>query len=222
MARDIEQFDLLNTRSQLRRAARHAYDFYRGAIPLERCEAVVQESYELLNRTAAIKRHLVALADRWSIDRLRRVGILDKRLGQTVPEVLFVDTDDSGAAAAAATLLTFYARGRVHASSAGEKPAAELDATLVRVAGELDIDLADAFPKSVTPEAVQVADVVILLGEATVPALGVDWAEHQVQRWDLPPLADQPDDTIRDAFVELDRHTLMLLADMLATPTTTD
>lgn len=222
MSRDIEQFDLLNTRSQLRRAARHAFDYYRGAIPLERCEAVVQESYDLLERTAVIKRHLVALADRWSIDRLRRVGILDKRLHQTVPEVLFVDTDDSGAAAASAAMLTFYARSRVHASSAGEKPAAELDPALVRVAGELGIDLADAFPKSVTPEAVQVADVVILLGEATVPAIDMDWAAHQIQHWDLSALADQPDDTIRDALVDLDRHTLILLADLLTTPARTD
>jgi arsenate reductase len=119
-------------------------------------------------------------------------------------------------------LLTFYARGRMHASSAGEKPAAEPDATLVRVAGELDIDLAATFPKPITPEAVQVADVVILLGEATVPPLDVDWAEHHVQRWDLPTFADQSDDTIRDALVELDRHTLLLLADLLTKPTSTD
>jgi hypothetical protein len=167
MGRDIEKFELLNTRSQLRRAARHAFGFYRGAIPLERCESVVQESYDLLDRTAVIKRHLVALAERWSIERLRRVGILDKRLHRTVPEVLFVDADDSGAAAAAAVLLARYARERAHTSSAGEKPAGELDPALVRVAGELDIDLADAFPKSLTSEAIQVADLVVTLGEAT-------------------------------------------------------
>lgn len=88
----------------------------------------------------------------------------------------------------------------------------------MRVAGELDIDLADAFPKSVTSEAVQVADVIITLGEAALSAVGVDLAERQVRHWDLPVLADQPDDAIRDVLVELDRHTLLLLADLLAMP----
>lgn len=215
MVRDIEQLDLLNTRSQLRRAAQHAFDFYRGAIPLDRCEAVVQESYELLGRTAVIKRHLVALADRWSIERLRRVGILDQRLSRTLPEVLFVDTDDSGTAAAAAALLTGYARGRVHASSAGDIPAAALDPALLRVAGELDIDLSDAFPKSVTSEAVQVADLVIVLGDATLDADGADLTDDQIRHWDLPSLADSPDDVIHEALDDLDRRTLRLLADLL-------
>lgn len=223
MGRDIESLELLNTRSQLRRAAMHAFDYYRGAIPLEECESVVQESYDLLERSAVIKRHLVALADKWSIDRLRRFGILGKRLSRTVPEVLFVDADDSGAAAAAAVLLGRYARDRVHASSAGEKPAANLDPALVRVAGELDIDLTDSFPKSVTMEAVQVADVVITLGEASrdgaFAAIRVQATERQqVRHWDLPTLTDCPDDTIGDALGEIDRRTLMLLADLLARP----
>jgi arsenate reductase (thioredoxin) len=215
MARDIEQFDLLNTRSQLRRAARHAFGYYQGAIPLDQCEAVVQESYDLLDRTAVIKRHLVALAEKWSIERLRRVGILDERLSRTVPEILFVDTDDTGLAAAAAALLTGYGRGRVHASSAGEKPAAELDPALARVAAELDIDITDAFPKSVTSEAVRVADVIVTLGAADLAVAG---EEHQMRHWDLPALTDQPDDAIRAVLTDVDRRTLLLLADLLATP----
>lgn len=218
MARDIEQLDLLNTSSQLRRAALHAFDFYRGAIPLDRCEAVVQESYELLGRTAVVKRHLVALADRWSIERLRRVGILDQRLSRTVPEILFIDADDSGAAAAAAALLSGYARGRVHASSAAQSPAAELNPALVRVAGQLDIDLSDAFPKTVTSEAIQVANLVITLSGATVDTDHADLPDHQVQHWGLPNLAGAPDDAIRDVLNDLDRRVLKLLADLLATP----
>lgn len=218
MVRDIEQFELLNTRSQLRKAARHAFEFYRGAIPLEQCEAVVQESYDLLDRTAVVKHWLVALTERWSIDRLRRVGILDQRLSRTVPEVLFVDIDDSGLAAAAAALLARYAGGRVHVSSAGEKPAAEMDPAVVRVAGELDIDLTNAFPKAVTPEAVAVADIITTLGEATLSDHRADAVERQVRHWDVPAIADRPDDVIRPALVDLDRRILLLLADLLAVP----
>lgn len=35
------------------------------------------------------------LAERWALDRLRRLGILDNRLTHSVPEVLFVDRHDS-------------------------------------------------------------------------------------------------------------------------------
>jgi len=216
MARDIEQFELLNTGSQLRKAARHGFEFYRGAIPLDQCEAVVQESYDLLNRNAVVKHWLVALADRWSIDRLRRVGILQERLSQTVPEVLFVDTDDSGLAASAAALLSRYAGGRLHVSSAGEKPAAEMDPAVVRVAGEADIDLASAFPKSITQEAVQVADVIITLGDATSVVEHAAAAERQVLHWEVAAVADRSEDTIRAALVDVDRRTLMLLADLIA------
>jgi arsenate reductase len=222
MVRDIEQLDLLNTSSQLRRAALHAFDFYQGAIPLERCEAVVQESYELLGRSAVIKRHLVALADRWSIERLRRVGILDRQLSQTMPEILFVDADDSGLAAAAAVLLSSYARDRVHASSAAMSPAAELDSALVQAAARMDIDLADAFPKTVTSEAIQVADLVVTLGEVPLEADRVDAADHEVRHWDLPGLTDRSEDGLRDVLSDLDRRVLRLLADVLTPAEATD
>jgi arsenate reductase (thioredoxin) len=231
MGRNIEEFELLNTRSQLRRAAAHAYDYYRGAIPMSDCESIVNESYDLLGQTAVIRHHLVALADRWSIERLRRVGILANRLGRTVPEVLFVDVDDSGAAAAAGALLAGYARGRVNASSAGQKPAAAINADLVRVAAEVDLDLVDAFPKALTGEALQVADVVVTLGQAgldpepsiaqadpAVDATGVAGGHRRTLHWDLPILDDQADEVIHAAIQDLDRRVLVLLAELLTPP----
>ncbi|TQM06100.1 low molecular weight phosphatase family protein [Pseudonocardia kunmingensis] len=227
MRRNIEDFELLNTASQLRRAAMHAFDYYRGAIALADCQSIVEESYELLGQTAVIKAHLVALADRWSIERLRRVGILDNRLGRTAPEVLFVDLDDSGPAATAAALLAGYARGRVNTSSAGQKPAAGTDPALVRVAADAGLDLTEVFAKAVTREALQVADVVITLGPASLdpeylavpestadgqPAVG---RHRRVLHWDLPVLDDQPDDVIRAAIDDLDRRVLGLLVELL-------
>lgn len=64
MGRSLEDFQLLNIQSQLRRAASHAFTFYLGAIPVEECQAVVDESYELLDKTARIKYHLVPLTER--------------------------------------------------------------------------------------------------------------------------------------------------------------
>jgi arsenate reductase (thioredoxin) len=225
MGRNIEEFELLNTRSQLRRAAMHAYDYYRGAIRVEECQAVVDESYDLLGRSAVIKHHLVALADRWSIERLRRLGIMDKRLGRTVPEVLFIDADDAGPAAAAAAMLAGYARGRVLTSSAGLKPTAGTDPAIARVATDLNVDLADAFPKAVTREALHVATAIVTLGEVSASdtqlAGATEEAAGQLPRtlhWDLPALDDETDDVIRAALEALDVKVLSLLADLLATP----
>ncbi|RZT85644.1 protein-tyrosine-phosphatase [Pseudonocardia sediminis] len=225
MGRDIEEFELLNTASQLRRAAVHAFDYYRGAIPIEDCQSIVEESYELLGQSAVITTHLVALADRWSIERLRRVGILDNRLGRTAPEVLFVDLDDSGPAAAAAALLAGYARGRVNTGSAGQKPAAGTDPALARVAAGAGLDLTEVFPKAVTREALQVADVVITLGRAGLdqeypgpePVTGAQVAgrHRRVLHWELPVLDGQSDDVVRAAIDDLDRRVLGLLVELL-------
>ena len=222
MGHNLEEFELLNIRSQLQRAAMHAFNFYRGAIPLAECQAVVEESYELLGRTAVIKHHLVALADRWSIERLRRIGILGDRLGRTAPDVLFVDKDDAGLAAAAAALLAGYARGRVHAGSAGHQPAPGLDPTLTRIAAERDLDVSDAFPKAITAEAVQAADALVLIGGVTAPtidpiaAADAEFPRPRIERWDVPDLENQPDEAVRAALDDLDVRVLVLLAEMLS------
>lgn len=215
MARNIEEFELLNTQSQLRRAAMHAFDYYGGAIPLPECQAVVEESYELLGRTAVIKHHLVALADRWSIERLRRIGILGHGLRRTAPEVLFVDADDSGLAAAAAALLCGYARGRVLAGSAGFRPAACLDPAISTAAADRDLDLSDAFPKAVTTEALDAADVLVVLGDGA--ALPLEASAPRTERWELPRLSGRPADVARATLDELDIRVLALLSEVLAT-----
>jgi protein-tyrosine-phosphatase len=224
MGRNIEEFELLNTRSQLRRAAMHAFDYYRGAIPMDECRAVVRESYDLLGETAVIKHHLVALAERWSIERLRHVGILGNRLGRTMPEVLFIDAEDTGPAAAAAAMLAGYARGRVHTGSAGLRPVTAIDPGIARVAADIGIDLSNAFPKAVTREALHVADAIVVLDDADTSTIGSPGADEEDTpqasrrlRWNIPALRDEPDDVIRAALDELDSNVLHLLADLLTT-----
>ncbi|MBX6169324.1 MAG: hypothetical protein IRY84_17025 [Thermobispora bispora] len=73
------------------------------------------------------------LAERWALDRLRRLGIVDNRLTHTVPEVLFIHRHDRTAAPVAAALLAAYTRGRVNVASAGQAPAHGVDAMAVRV-----------------------------------------------------------------------------------------
>ncbi|GAA4727479.1 arsenate reductase/protein-tyrosine-phosphatase family protein [Phytohabitans rumicis] len=215
MPRDLEQFELLNTRSQLRRAAEHAFAFYRGAISREECQQVIDDSYELLGKSARVKHHLVPLAQMWTIERLRRVGILDRRFTRTAPEVLFVDRHDTHAAPMAAALLASYARGRVHVSSAGDEPVSAIDPDVVRVLADLGVDAGEAFPKPLTDDAVRGADVIVLLADVAVVA-GSE-VTGQLLRWDVGALEGQPYEVLEAARDELDLRVLRLLADVLTT-----
>jgi len=217
MGRDLEQFELLNTASQLRRAGEHAFAFYRGAIPLDECHRVVKESYDLLGQTAVVRHHLVPLAERWTLDRLRRVGTLDRRLTRTVPEVLLVDAHDTGAAQLAAALLASYARGRVNVSSAGLEPGRGLDPMVAQTLADIGIDTGDLFIKPVTSDALQGADVIVLIG-VTLPDDELPQPQPDRQRrlvWEVADADGEIYDSVVATRNDLDRAVLRLLADLI-------
>ncbi len=81
-----------------------------------------------------------------------------------VPEVLFVCVHNAGRSQMAAALLDHHAQGRVHVRSAGTTPADEINPTVVTVMDELGIDLSTEFPKPLTTDVVEAADVVVTMG----------------------------------------------------------
>ena len=80
------------------------------------------------------------------------------------PEVLFVCVHNAGRSRMAAALLHHHAAGRVAVRSAGSAPADEVNPAVVAVMAELGIDVAREFPKRLTTDAVEAADVVITMG----------------------------------------------------------
>ncbi len=83
---------------------------------------------------------------------------------KTGPNVLFVCVHNAGRSQMAAGLLAHYAADRVIVRSAGSDPAAEINSAAIEVMSELGIDLTQGFPKPLTDEFVQAADVVITMG----------------------------------------------------------
>ena len=81
-----------------------------------------------------------------------------------IPEVLFVCVHNAGRSQMAAALLDHYAAGRVRVRSAGSAPAETIDPAFIAVMDELGLDLSEEFPKPLTTEAVQAADVVVTMG----------------------------------------------------------
>jgi protein-tyrosine-phosphatase len=80
------------------------------------------------------------------------------------PEVLFVCVHNAGRSQMAAALLAHHAHGAVDVRSAGSAPAESVNPLVVEAMAELGIDLADAFPKPLTDDAVRAADAVITMG----------------------------------------------------------
>jgi arsenate reductase (thioredoxin) len=81
-----------------------------------------------------------------------------------IPEVLFVCVRNAGRSQMAAALLAHRGRGRVHVRSAGTDPAEAINPAVVEALAELGLDTGKEFPKPLTDEAVQAADVVVTMG----------------------------------------------------------
>ena len=81
-----------------------------------------------------------------------------------IPEVLFVCTHNAGRSQMAAALLDHQAAGRVHVTSAGSQPANRLNPAVVAAMAEVGLDISREFPKPLTDDKVQAADVVITMG----------------------------------------------------------
>ena len=81
-----------------------------------------------------------------------------------VPEVLFVCVHNAGRSQMAAALLERHAAGRVVIRSAGSTPADEINPAVISVMDEMGVDLSKEFPKPLTTEVVEAADVVVTMG----------------------------------------------------------
>ena len=78
--------------------------------------------------------------------------------------VLFVCVHNAGRSQMAAGWLRHLAGDRVEVLSAGSAPADQVNRVAVEAMAEVGIDIAVARPRVLTPDAVEVADVVITMG----------------------------------------------------------
>jgi protein-tyrosine-phosphatase len=78
--------------------------------------------------------------------------------------VLFVCVHNAGRSQMAATLLHHHAAGAVRVTSAGSQPADQVNPAVREVLAEIGIDVSREFPKRLTTDAVEAADVVITMG----------------------------------------------------------
>src|SRR5215472_10862993 len=127
----------------------------------------------------------------------------EERAMAEVPEVLFVCTHNAGRSQMAAALLDRQAAGRVRVTSAGSQPATQLNPAVVAAMAEIGLDISREFPKPLTSDKVQAADVVITMGCGDACPV---YPGKRYLDWDLPDPAGLPLDQVRPIREDIERR----------------
>ena len=178
----------------LARLAEELSDKFRGVFAAETVERYVLESYTSLLRTSKVKAHLASQTVRFATDRLTALAQAKGAIAREVPEVLFICEQNAGRSQMAAVLTNALSGGRVHVRSAGSMPAAALNPAVVAAIEEIGLDVTDAFPKPLTDDVVQAADVVVTMGCGDACPI---YPGKTYQDWDLTDPAGLPIEEVR-------------------------
>lgn len=129
------------------------------------------------------------------------------------PVVLFVCVHNAGRSQMAAALLEHHAEGRVLVRSAGSTPADEINPAVVAAMAEVGLDLSGEVPKLLASEAVEAADVVVMMGcgDACPVFPGKRYLD-----WQLPDPAGRSLEEVRLIRDEIDRRVQGILTELIA------
>jgi arsenate reductase len=128
------------------------------------------------------------------------------------PTVLFVCVHNAGRSQMAAGYLAHLGAGRVEVLSAGSAPAEQINPVAVEAMLEEGIDIASEQPKVLTPEAVQLSDVVVTMGCGDECPF---FPGKRYEDWELDDPAGQGIDAVRPIRDEIRRRVEGLLAELV-------
>ena len=200
----------LITRGHLERGVDALVDEFAGTFSRETIDRYVAESLEALSGPR-LRDFVPLLVHRFARERLRALAQAEGMLVKDVPEVLFVCVHNAGRSQMAAALLDRHADGRVHVRSAGSTPADEINTEVVQAMDELGVDLGQEFPKPMTDEFVQAADVVITMGCGDACPI---YPGKRYEDWELDDPAEADLDGVRRIRDEIDRRVRRLLDEL--------
>jgi arsenate reductase (thioredoxin) len=166
---------------------------------------------------APVQTHVRAFAERFARERLRAAAQIEGSIVKEVPEVLFVCVRNAGRSQMAAALLDHHAQGRVHVRSAGSTPAEEIGPAVVAAMDEIGVDLSKEYPKPLTTDVVEAADVVITMGCGDACPI---FPGKRYLDWELPDPSRRSVEDVRPIRDEIDRRVRRLLDEMMETAAT--
>ncbi|MGI3222640.1 low molecular weight phosphatase family protein [Streptomyces sp. GTA36] len=196
-------------------AARHGRAFSRETIA-----GYVEDCADLLGyRWARVTTYLPVLVERFADQRLRALAKASGLVTGRVPEVLFVCTENAGRSQLAAALMRARAEDTVRVLTAGPDPAAEIAPVVELLLAERGLDVGEEFPKPLTAEVVDAADVVVTLGcgDACPVRPGRRYLD-----WDLPDLSGLDIESARSVRDGLDARIGVLVGELVGTQPSAD
>lgn len=182
-----------------------------GVFALETVERYVLESYTALLRTSTVRAHLTNNTIRFATDRLTALAQAKGAIDRSAPEVLFVCLENAGRSQMAAVLTTALSGGAVHVRSAGSAPAQHINPSVVAAMAEIGLDLGTAFPKPLTDDVVQAADVVVTMGCGDACPI---YPGKRYLDWELTDPAGLPLEDVRRVRDDIRTHVEAMLVEL--------
>jgi len=204
------------TASELSGAEARLASEFAGVFSRETVGELLQDSFDHLAATAKVQTYLELFAERFARERLNAAARSRAGLSAGPPEVLFVCVHNAGRSQMAAGLLDHRAKGTVHVRSAGSAPAASINPAVVEAMAEIGVDLAREFPKPLTDDVVQAADVVVTMGCGDACPI---YPGKQYVDWELADPAGKSLHEVRAIRDEIDGRVQALLAELLSSRT---
>lgn len=198
--------------STLDRVVDRIAEKHEGVFAKETIERVVYESYAALLRTSENQRYLTNFAEKFAKDRLRALATAKGAVPKEQPEVLFVCVQNAGRSQMAMALMKELSGGKINVRSAGSMPAREVSEKTIAVMSEIGLDLTEEFPKPLTDDVVQAADVVITMGCGDACPL---YPGKRYLDWDLTDPAHLDLDGVRKVRDEIKTLVEGLIAELI-------
>ena len=199
------------TRQHVHHAAEALKDEFAGIFSVETIERYIAESVDALGNSR-ITVFVPVLAHRFARERLVALAQARSLVSTDQPEVLFVCVHNAGRSQMAAGLLKLRSNGRIHVRSAGSAPGEEINPAVVQAMEETGVDMGQEFPKPLTDEFVQAADVVITMGCGDACPI---YPGKRYEDWDLEDPAGQDVETVRAIRDQIDERVQLLTAELL-------
>jgi protein-tyrosine-phosphatase len=157
---DIE----LDQQLALRAAATNLQKRFEGVFGLETIEMFLHTSYDEFAGRSVTTNWLPLLAERFARIRLKALAMVEGKIEEERPTVLFLCVHNAGRSQMAMGFFQHFAGDRAVAWSGGSEPGSKVNPAAIEAMKEVGIDISGEFPKPWTDEIVRAADVVITMG----------------------------------------------------------
>ncbi len=185
---------------------------FTGTFSRETVERVVLDSYDLLRRRDGNSRTLASSTAQFAAERLsaRDVDHDDARSSARPIEVLFVCVQNAGRSQLASAIMRHIGGDRVRVRTAGSAPIDQIRPAVVAALDEIGVPLGGEFPKPLTDDVVQAADVVVTMGCGDACPV---FPGRRYLDWSVDDPAGQPIDVVRRIRDDIDERVRGLLAE---------